>query len=115
MAQEKKEDIDLEISRRVKEIRTAQGLTYRALAQRANDLGHRMTFARASELEKGRQNWGWKSICIIAAALDVSPGELIEGSSKIIQDNDEQALIDSWRIAGAVGVLGWLARNFPTE
>ncbi|MBU1430485.1 helix-turn-helix domain-containing protein [Myxococcota bacterium] len=111
----KNEELDRAISKRVRAIRKERGLTLRALAEKVTATGASMTFSRLSDLERGSRNWGWESISVIAYALDISPGQLIEGGSKMIQNDEEQELIDSWRTAGAAGVLGWLAQHFPSN
>lgn len=106
--------LNAEISARVRELREQQGLTFRALADRARLLGYSMSASRISDLEKGTRTWGLTSLCAIAASMNVTPGDLIKTGEKISLTFEEESLISSWRLAGPSGVLGWVSKHLPS-
>src|ERR1700685_481655 len=65
------------LATRLKQLRHERGLTLSGLASKLNDLGRPILVSALSKIEKGQRRVDADDLLALAAALDVSPHELL--------------------------------------
>lgn len=102
---------DVEMGKRLRELRQRAGLSQGALAERMGRTGRREVQAeqgRISRYEKGRTPFRMIDLEEFAAALDVDPTELLPAKMRPMLTRDEAELVAAFRREEDAGVLDWL-------